>query len=550
MPSLCSPQSVTLRALFAAAILVWAGIAQDARCAENVLSGGHNAKGQVVVACASAHLAALAPWIEHREGQGFLVNVVGNAGNADQVRRRIHAAFSAQPSTRFIVLVGDAPTANDEQPSELTTATFFRSAKINKSLGGGEDIATDNPYADWDADGIPDAAVGRLPVDSAEELKGLVDKILDYEREPPGRWQRKINFIAGVGGFGMLADAVIESGARKFITEGIPAAFRTNMTYASWQSPYYPGGRNFLQAALDRFNEGSLFCVYIGHGSRTSLDFVREQTPFDERYYPILRKTDLDALACENGSPIALFLACHTGSFDGELDSLAEELLRRKGGPVAAVCGSRVTMPYAMSVLGSELMKQCFVARRATLGELMHHAKRGTILNKRDDETSKLLDNIASLLNVHDDLAGERQEHLSLFNLLGDPLLRIGLPETWDLQMPATARAGAQVEIRGKSTFAADAQFELVVTRDRLTFRPQPRKQLLGGRREGQEFWSTYLRANQQTLSAAKTLVTPGEDFRVTLRIPSDAGEGDYHVRMLAVGEENSAVGSVDLAIE
>ena len=79
-------------------------------------------------------------------------------------------------------------------------------------------------------------------------------------------------------------------------------------------------------------------------------------------------------------APIALLLCCSTGGFDQREDCLAEELLRADGGPAAAIAGSRVTMPYAMSVLGAELLRIYFQDRPATIGELLLAAKRATML--------------------------------------------------------------------------------------------------------------------------------------------------------------------------
>ena len=44
-------------------------------------------------------------------------------------------------------------------------------------------------------------------------------------------------------------------------------------------------------------------------------------------------------------------------------------MLATPGAPVAVICGSRVTMPYAMAVLGTELLGQVFENRSETLGQ-------------------------------------------------------------------------------------------------------------------------------------------------------------------------------------
>ena len=83
---------------------------------------------------------------------------------------------------------------------------------------------------------------------------------------------------------------------------------------------------------------------------------------------------------------------------------------------------AHVSMPYGMSVMGIELMREYFVEHRSTLGELLLEAKRGTLHRSRGDATALLLDTLARVVNPRGtDLAAERAEHLALFNLLGDP---------------------------------------------------------------------------------------------------------------------------------
>jgi hypothetical protein len=51
-------------------------------------------------------------------------------------------------------------------------------------------------------------------------------------------------------------------------------------------------------------------------------------------------------------------------------------LLKAEGGPVAVYGGSRVTMPYGMSVMGTALMEEYFGRGHATLGDAIMAAKR------------------------------------------------------------------------------------------------------------------------------------------------------------------------------
>ncbi len=505
------------------------------------------AAADTLVVCPDVFRPALAPWIELRREQGHACDVLSADGTAEQVRQRIReSAARTGGATRFVLLVGDAPTRGDDADALKRRLPTFRSeARLITRFGPERDIATDNPYADLDDDRAPDVAIGRLSVDSPEQLARLVSKILAYEQTTdPGVWRRKINLVAGVAGFGQLADSMIESAVKRLLTEGIPAAYATTMTYASWRSPYFPDPRLFHETTVARLNEGCLFWIYVGHGHRRLLDQVR----VPDGPYDILAARDLDKLRCRRGPPIAMFLSCYAGAFDAAEDCLAEGMLRADGGPVAVVCGSRITMPYATAVLGAEMLRQCFVERRATLGELVLHAKRNMVRSPRDDPQSKLLDSLAGLLNpAGTDLAAERAEHLLLFNLLGDPLLRLPRPAEATVLAPAIAKPGAALDITGTSPVDGPAQVELVVRRDRLAFKQPLRSKYDTTEKARAEFQSTYDRANDACLVSQRVIVEGGK-LRATLPVPASA-LGDCHVRVFVEGQQQCAIGCCDVRI-
>ena len=127
---------------------------------------------------------------------------------------------------------------------------------------------------------------------------------------------------------------------------------------------------------IDRFNEGCLFWVYMGHGQTRSVDrCARPKARITFSTCEIARNCHARAR-----SPIALLLCCSTGGFDQRDDCLAEELVCAPEGPVAAMAGSRVTMPYAMSVLGAEMLRIYFHERCTTVGDLLEAAKRAMML--------------------------------------------------------------------------------------------------------------------------------------------------------------------------
>ncbi len=330
-----------------------------------------------LVVCPQEFRQALTPWLKYRESQGHRLAVISNLKSPIELRAEVRRVAAAG-SLRFLVLVGDADPAMSRRAEvrKRCVPTHHADAVVNVRFGSEKEIATDNWYADLDDDRVPELAVGRLTCDSAAELSKMVERILAYETSTDfGGWRRSVHFVAGLGGFGAVADAVLESAAKTLITGGVPAPYTTTMTYGSWQSPYCPDPRQFKNVTIDRLNEGSLFWVYIGHGQQQSVDNVH----VPGAQFPIFSSKDAGALSCRHGAPIACFLACYSGAFDQPRDCLAEEMLRSPGGPVAIICGSRMTMPYAMAVMGTELLHECFGNKPETIGEAIVAAKRSTL---------------------------------------------------------------------------------------------------------------------------------------------------------------------------
>ena len=509
-----------------------------------------------VVVCPQELQESLEPWLVHRRGQGHVVEVLSSEDSAEDIRHSIRQS-AAGGKLRFVVLVGDAPQFDEANPKSLEAAVnplredrhrpslpaHYVKAKVNVHWGSEPLIASDNWYADLDDDELPDVAIGRLTADTPAELALIVRKILAYEASTNfGEWRSRINFVAGVGGFGVLADAVLETATRQVIAAGIPAAYATTMTFGNWRSPYCPDPRAFHQTTVDRLNEGSLFWVYIGHGHRWFLD--RVYTPAGDHH--ILDVRDMRKLHCETGSPIALFLACYTAAFDGPYDCLAEELLRTEGAPVAILGGSRVTMPYGMAVLGAGMMDEVFRHRRETLGEVVLYAKQS--LSKRGEPNGirNALDMIGAAISPAD-LAEERLEHLHLMNLIGDPLLRLRYPNEIDIRTAATITAGQELSVSGESDIDGTCTIELVLRRGRFRTPPPDRRTYAKAVDDLAAYQQVYTQANDSRLVRTETVVTDGK-FSAQLPVPADA-IGQCHVRVSIVGPEASALGSANVEI-
>jgi hypothetical protein len=527
------------------------------------LVGGSNddrtidARADVLVVCPLELQPSLRPWLELRQAQGHRVIVQAPAATSYGIKQQIRET-AAQAPLRFLMIVGDA-TTNPGGNAQHCVPTDYVPARVNTRFGSTPEIASDNAFADIDADGLPDLALGRLPVDSRDQLDDLVERIVYYETElDTGIWRRQINFVAGVGGFGKVRDKAIELASKKMITDLIPPEYETTMTYASWTSPYCPDPRQFAETTLERLNEGCLFWVYMGHGSANQLDQVR----VPEARYPVFPSQMVDRVECQRSPPIALMLACYTGWFDAANDCLAERLVTHPGGPIACICGSRVTTPYGMSRLGMELVEGYFVDRQPTVGEWMTTAKRQlaakTVMASDDvvrDDDQPARDNhrqLSDMLATHlsptaDVLEAERAEHIHLMHLLGDPLLRLPQPEAIAVNAAAQASAGEPLVVSGQAPCAGVLTVELVYSRARMRHRPTHRGDFDGRPEALARYQEAYRQANDKLCTRTVVDIPPGP-FAVSLDIPADAN-GECYARVFLQGERSYGIGAAPVTV-
>lgn len=482
------------------------------------LANDHVSQADTLVICPRPFLPALAPWLDYRRNQGHRIHWMVPGSNAYAIKKQIRDV-AALGVLKTIVLIGDTPSSNAES-KEWSVPTDYVPAELIRRFGSEPEIATDNPYADINGDGFPDLSIGRIAVDTPQQLTHQISKIIRYESSQGGEWQRRINLVAGTGGFGPLSDSVIEKTSRRLISDLIPPEYCTSMTYANWSSAYCPDPREFIPTTLERLNEGSLFWVYMGHGHPHRLDYVR--TPIGG--FPMFRDQDIQHVDCQQGNPIALMLACYTGAFDLPKDCLAERLVNQPGGPIAALCGSRVTMPCGMSLLSVGLIEEYFSGSSMTLGEMFLSAKQKLLISDSSSvapsksqyrETIQMLSK--TLSPAGDELNSEAQEHVHLFHLLGDPLLRIVRPN--QIQLNVESEAEGRIRVRGSSPHAGTLKAELVYCRDRFQKRPPRRPEFKWDDQSLDSYAEVYRQSNQKTVTE-RIFEIPAGDFEFELEIP------------------------------
>lgn len=517
------------------------------RLASNSLAGGFlnqpREKIDTLVLCPAKLQGELARWVTYRKSQDFKIKVLTPGRSAHAVRQQILESAKSN-DLKNIVIVGDAGDRNTAP--DMRVPTDFVMARDNVRFGSEIEIATDNRYADINDDGTPDVAIGRMPVDSPAELKNYIDRVIRYERDGlPAEALRRVNFVAGVGGFGKIVDGVIEGTAKQIITDLVPREIETTMTYGSWTSPYCPDPRRFSDSTLERFNEGSLFFVYIGHGDRRRLDRIY----MPDQMHDIITSKSVSKIKCRNGSPIAIFLACYTNAFDAKDDCLAELMLKQEYGPVACFGGTRVTKPAAMALLSLEMIHDYFHEETSTLGEIFLRAKQRMVHGSKNfPEYREMIEGLAKSFGPGGSFRIEKEEHVHLMHLLGDPLLKMPRPAKIDFGTQEDATAGETLIISGKSPTSGTMVLELAYRRDRLRKRFPRRSKYDSSNESFETYQEVYDQSRDLVVQRASVKVKQGL-FSTKLEIPENVS-GACVIRAYIDAKDGVAIGATPIKIK
>lgn len=255
-----------------------------------------------------------------------------------------------------------------------------------------------------------DMGVGRIPVQTPQEANVVLDKIKSYE-EPDNRgdWRSLFTFLADDDEAGSSNDRdlhILNADQTADEIDADETGIRLNKIYQiDYPIESTAAGARVPQATnamIDEFHSGSLVLNFSGHGNERWLT--------DQRLFSI---DDIPRLNNEDRLPIFVTATCEFGRYDdNERYSGAEKLLlHENGGVVASLTTTRVVYTnrspgnnnFGLNVeLTREMVRRNADGRPQTLGSIFMNTK-----------------------NTPWGSAGNNRK----FSLLGDPAMRIGLPE-------------------------------------------------------------------------------------------------------------------------
>ena len=336
-------------------------IKSPAAIVANGVSNWHEDPGaEVVMIAYGDFVASLEPLKALRESQGYSVALVAVEDLYDEfafgaktpwaIRDFLEKANNEwQISPGFVLLVGDA-SYDPRDYLALGKSDFVPTRVVELAL---LETASDDWFVDFDLDGLPELAMGRLPVKTVEETDAVIAKILAYEADPGGAWQQQALMVADENG-------------QDFDFEGISSALKASLPDEFTVEEIFrsQSGASTRAELLAKLNQGLALVNYTGHGS------------LDVWGGDVLTSWDADDLS--NGSQLPFFvtLNCLNGFFHDVWDqSLAEALIRsEQGGAIAVWASSALTSSLGQSHVAREMYRLVF-DDGLSLGEAAAQAK-------------------------------------------------------------------------------------------------------------------------------------------------------------------------------
>jgi hypothetical protein len=259
-----------------------------------------------------------------------------------------------QKPPRFVLLVGDA-SYDPRNYSGFGSFDYLPTKLIDTAY---LETACDDWFVDFDGNGLPDIAIGRIPVHTVEEAQNIVSKILAYEGGL-AQVRREVVLVADVN------DTSFDfEGASTALKELLPGNVSVQEVFRS----RFTDDVQAHEAFITFVNQGPRLVNYVGHGS---IEVWRGG---------ILDTEKDDDLTNGNHLPLFVNMTCLNGYFQApNMGSLAESLLNaKKGGAIAVWASSGLTEPNGQAKMNKEFIRLVFNGESLTIGEAAMRAKAAT----------------------------------------------------------------------------------------------------------------------------------------------------------------------------
>ncbi len=359
------------------------------------------------------------------------------AGDPEGARVAIREAAGSGTEPVMVLLAG---TADPKAPAGVKLPAFHGSQGRMKAL------YTDYPYGLSDGGALPRAAVGRLPARSAEEAGQMAAKILAFEKSAGGAdWRSRITALVGHPGGNSALERSLGAG---YINMAVGSRIRSlHPRWSARLTADVPGSPWELEKSkleseyLRQLTEGTLFFLYMGHSGPDGLysdgSFFLETKAWSQASFP-------------HGG---IFVSCGCHALAPQRSSREGHgftAMRNPRGPAAVMGAVDISYSAAGQLAFDGLLTLLQKEDPPALLADYWRAVLSGIAQGRMDATSFAMLDMADGSGGQVPLEDQRKEHVEMWELLGDPGMRLPLvPSTLKLSGPETCAPGQAFKVSG-----------------------------------------------------------------------------------------------------
>ena len=374
--------------------------------------------------------------------QGLNVEVVSpqqiynefSSGSQDvsAIRDFAKMLYEQENPLRYLLLFGDA--SYDPKDRLADNTNFIVSYQSLNSTNELFSYASDDFFALLDDDetifsddlNIPflDIGIGRFPVQTIDQAKHAVDKVIAYSSEESyGDWRLNMCFVGDDNDEIETVHSLQAEQLADYIASNYPVMNVDKIYLDAYQQESSTGGqrcKSVNNAISEAINKGMFLVNYTGHGGE--LGWAHER---------ILEANDINSWSNQNKLPLFMTATCEFSRYDDpERVSAGEKVfLKENGGAIALLTTSRVVFTGSNLDLNTSFLENLFPIDNEPFPRL------GDVLIRTKN-------NVIDISNTN---------HRN-FTLLGDPALQLAYPK-YDVvltEVQDSAKALGLVTISGE----------------------------------------------------------------------------------------------------
>ncbi len=304
----------------------------------------------------------------------------GGKQDVSAIRDFIKNLYDRDPKLKNVLLVGRGSYDYKNRVSGNTN--FVPIYESRNSLSPLETYSSDDYFTflspsdgDWNESPAVNHAmvigVGRLPVKTLEEARIIVNKLIDYDKNPKtyGAWRNEVSFVADDGDFNIhqsQADLLAQ-----YIQDTQPHLQTRKVYIDLFKQENRPSGQRSPQATENiqrTISDGATIINFTGHGS--------EQVWMDER---VLDGTVIQDWKRLPHAPLFVTATCEFGrNDDPQQITTGEKILLQKEGAIGLVTTARPVNSSTNFTLNREFYEALFIKENnkyRSLGEVVRDTK-------------------------------------------------------------------------------------------------------------------------------------------------------------------------------